>query len=209
MSNNLLCHYLIKSLKYSNYSERARRIKRIILSKKAFRAKINYIITNIQYIIKNIHVVGYPYKITIDPINFCNLQCALCPTGNRLPGRTRSYMAFSTFKKIIDELSPYLLEIDLYNWGEPLLNKDIFRMIEYARSYNIDVDISTNLNYFNDEICANLISSGLNKLIISLDGASQLSVEKYQKGNNFESVIKHIKQLIERKERLKCHTPYI
>ena len=159
--------------------------------------------------LKITHVFGYPVKLTIDPVNFCNLRCMLCPTGTQALGRDRAFMDFRTFKKIIDECGEYLWAIDLFNWGEPLLNENIFDMIEYARMKRIDVDISTNLNKFSDEICIKLIRSKLNSLIISLDGASQESIDKYQKGNNFELVIENIRKLVKTKEELNSQTPFI
>jgi radical SAM protein with 4Fe4S-binding SPASM domain len=209
MQNKLSYRYFIKLFYDFNGFAQVRKISKVLFAKRPLKPKYNYIVTYVQALIKNVHVFGYPRKLTIDPVNLCNLQCSLCPTGTRSPGRARSHMTFSTFKKIIDELGHYLWTIDLYNWGEPLLNKDIFKMVEYAKSYKIDVNISTNLNYFNDDICAKLVNSGLDCLIISLDGASQTSVEKYQKGSNFALVINNIKQLIETKERLKSITPLI
>ena len=106
----------------------------------------------------------------------------------------------------MDECGPYLYDLYLYNWGEPLLNKEIFNMVKYSKRFNIRVIISTNLKYFNDKICSELLESGLDELIVSLDGASQASVSKYQTGNNFNEVIDNLKSLVDRKKKLKVNT---
>jgi len=184
-------------------------IKILYSREKTIRQKINLIISNIYYFTRKIRLNNYPVRLTIDPSNYCNLHCALCPVGKRAKGRTQCLMNFDIFKKIIDECGPYLCRVNLYNWGEPLINKDIFKMIKYARKMSIDVNISSNLNYFNDNICNNLIQSGLNKLIVSLDGASQKSIEKYQKGNSFELVINNMREIINSKRMLKSDLPFI
>jgi radical SAM protein with 4Fe4S-binding SPASM domain len=184
-------------------------IKKLLLREKTIKQKYNFILTYCQFKVRKLKLHSYPIKLTIDPCNFCNLHCVLCPVGTGTQGRKLSIMSFDTFKQIIDECGSYIWEIDLFNWGEPLLNKEIFKMINYARKMKIDVTISTNLNHFNEDICSNLIESGLNRLIISLDGASQDTVEKYQKGCNFDSVVNNIKKIVHMKEILGSRKPFI
>ena len=177
--------------------------------KKTIKQKINLILSYLHLKFRNLYLYNYPVSFVIDPCNCCNLKCALCPTRKEDKDRKRSFMNFNIFKKIIDECGDYLWDIILYSWGEPLLNKDIFEIIKYARKRKIDIALSTNLNNFNDEICINLIRSGLNTLAVSLDGASQETVIKYQKGNNFNLVMNNIERLISMKEKLKSRTPII
>ena len=192
-----------------NILEIKEKIKKLFSKEKSVMQKYNLIQAYVQFKVRKLFLYNYPIRLTIDPCNYCNLHCTMCPTGTNAKGRKQSFMSFDTFKKIIDECGPFLWEIYLYNWGEPLLNKDIFKMVRYARQMRIDVTVSTNLNHFNDNICNNLIKSGLNKLIISLYGASQESVEKYQEGNNLELVIKNVKQIVYMKEKLKSNSPFI
>ncbi|NUO09145.1 MAG: SPASM domain-containing protein [Candidatus Brocadia sp.] len=181
----------------------------LISKKKTLKQKGNLALAYIQFIARSSYLLSYPVKMRLDPSNYCNIHCELCPTGTKAEGRTQGFMSFSTFKKIVDECGAYLWEIGLFNWGEPLLNKEIFKMVKYAKGRKIDVNISTNLNYFNDDICVKLIESGLNKLIISLHGASQESVTRYQKGCNFQSVIKNMEKIVSMRERLESKTPFI
>ncbi|NQU77938.1 radical SAM protein, partial [Candidatus Falkowbacteria bacterium] len=160
-------------------------------------------------IAKKSRLKSYPLNLTICSGNICNLSCSLCPVGQNASGREKGFMKFETLKKIIDECGAYLYHIDLFNWGEPLLNPEIFKMIRYAKDHKIDVAISSNLNHFNDKICENIITSGLDTLIISLDGGSQESSEKYQKHNNFSNVIENIKKIVQKKQELKKNTPFI
>jgi len=174
------------------------------------RRFINFCLIIFQHTVtKNSFVIGYPIKLVIDPINICNMHCPLCPTGQGRKERSKGKMVFKNFKKIIDELGHYLYEIDLHNWGEPLMNEEIYAMIDYARKHKISVDLSTNLNFFNEGSAEYLVRSGLNHLIVSLDGASQTTYQKYRIGGNFEQVIENMKMIIQKREELNTSTPFI
>lgn len=170
---------------------------------------LNKTLTRFQYKSGHAKVLHYPVKLTIDSGNICNLHCMLCPVGRGDKGRRQLFMTFETFAKVIKECGRHVAEIDMFNWGEPLLNKDIFRMIELAKSFKLKVNISTNLNMFNDDICRRLITSGLDTLTISLHGGSQNSVEKYQVGNNFEKVVENMRQVVNMRKASNSSTPYI
>ena len=83
----------------------------------------------LSYLLRSPAVPHLPSRMIIDPINKCNLQCPFCYTGAREPGATKSEMSYECFEHIIG-LNPRVNSIDLYNWGEPLLNRDIFRMLD-------------------------------------------------------------------------------
>jgi len=154
-------------------------------------------------------VIGYPIELVVDPVNVCNLHCPLCPTGQGRKERSRGKMPFSNFKRIIDEIGSYLYQIDLHNWGEPLLNEDIFAMIRYAHDRNIRVRVSTNLNFFDENKAEKLVKSGLDDLFVSLDGTSQETYKKYRIRGDFNKVIKGIETIIRKKKELNKCTPHV
>ncbi len=174
------------------------------------KAILNFILVELQHrLLKPSVVAGFPYHLTIETGNVCPLRCALCPIGQEKTDLPPGFLTFENFKKIIDELGDYLVFVELYNWGEPFLNKDFFRMVKYAREHNILVTTSTNLNVFDDKICNELLESGLNLLMVSLDGASQETVETYQRGNNFATVFSNLKQVINKKRKLDLQKPLV
>ena len=99
-----------------------------------FKKVLNYIKNMYSAISRKPYVNSYPIHITVDPANICQLKCPLCPTGQRLPSRQKGMMKFEDFKRIIDQLGDYIMSLSLFSWGEPLLDKDVFKMIEYAKS---------------------------------------------------------------------------
>ncbi|MFA5163748.1 MAG: radical SAM protein [Patescibacteria group bacterium] len=152
---------------------------------------------------------SHPYWLTIDPANFCTLRCPFCPTGQNRGSREKTKLSFDSFEKIIDELGPYLIHIDFCNWGEPLLNKDIYKMIRCAKGYGIDTKIDSNLNVFSEEDAEDIVSSGLDKIIVSIDGATQGSYSKYRIGGDFNVALNNLRLLIEKKRELRKANPYI
>jgi len=174
------------------------------------RKVMNFCLIVFQHAVtKDSYVIGNPIELVIDPCNICNLHCPLCPTGQGRDERLKGKMSFENFKKIIDELGAYLYEVDLHNWGEPLLNKEIYDMILYSHVHNIKVSLSTNLNFFDEVRCERLVKCNLDHLIVSLDGASQETYEKYRVGGNFDKVIDGIKMVIQKKKELYSFSPFI
>jgi radical SAM protein with 4Fe4S-binding SPASM domain len=136
-----------------------------------------------------------PTAAIIDPVNRCNLNCHLCPTGQKKLNYPQSFMSFETYKIILGKF-PELKSLDLYNWGEPFLNPEIFDMIQYAKDKNIFVKMHTNLSLKkDDEFIISLVKHGPHWLVISLDGASQESYSRFRVHGNYELVIDNINKI--------------
>jgi len=119
-------------------------------------------------------------------------------------------MKFDNFKKIVDECGPYLFNLTLWNWGEPFLNKDVYSMIEYAKSKRIFVRVSTNGHLLKDsKNIERVVRSGMDELIFSLDGASESTFLKYRKSGDFKGVMNNLRAMVEAKKRLRSRTPFI
>jgi MoaA/NifB/PqqE/SkfB family radical SAM enzyme len=110
----------------------------------------------------------------------------------------------------MDEVGPYLFYLDLFNWGEPFINKDLIPMIEYVRPFKIFSSVSTNFDIkMSEGLAERIVSSGLSRLIVSADGASQESYEKYRVGGNLENVLKNMKAVSAARQRASSPTPQI
>jgi radical SAM protein with 4Fe4S-binding SPASM domain len=148
---------------------------------------------------------GFSGRVIIEPTNACNLRCPLCPTS--IAQRVKGFLSFENFQKIVDDI-PNLKSIN-FGWsGEPLLNKDIFEMVKYAHDKGIETGISTNtvfLNQYTDEA----LNSGLDDLIVCLDGASKETHEKYRVGSDFESIKKNIRDFCEEKRKRGLSKPRV
>lgn len=171
------------------------------------KRSINKYINDVQsYIFRNAKIIGYPTRICIDPTNYCQLFCPLCPTGNHKKNVKKGNLTYQNYLKLINEIGDYLYKITFYNWGEPLFNPELFLCVKDAANRGIRANISTNLNYYTDAILRDLVESNLYKLTISLDGASQDTSEVYRKNGDFQKVIAGIRKINKIKEEL--NTPY-
>ena len=104
----------------------------------------NLALAHVQYKLGASHPHGLPPLIYIDPINYCNLRCPLCPTGQRILGRKWGKMSFDLFQRLVDEIADRGYFVNLFNWGEPLLHPQIFDMADYAPGRGLSVRISSN-----------------------------------------------------------------
>ncbi len=151
-----------------------------------------------------------PYRVIVDPTNACNLGCPLCPTGLGASERTKRMLKFEDYKKIVDEIEDYCIEIHLYNWGEPTLNKKLIEMLQYAKSKNIWSRISSNLSMkFKDGYLESFIKSGLNLLHIDIDGLDQNVYVKYRRKGDLNIVIENLKKILDLKKKFNLDEPKI
>jgi len=180
-----------------------------IIKHSTLKKIINLIVVEIEYRLRSVNVHGHPYIIIVDPLNVCNLRCPLCPTGTNDLNRKQERMSWEVFTRIIDEMAPYAYEVNLHNWGESLLHPRIFDMIKYINSKNIATNMSTNLNLVKDDKFDKIIESGLEYLILSIDGITQETYSKYRVRGNVERVFENVRKLLKRRIELGSTIPYI
>jgi len=172
-------------------------LKHVFIDKKYLTRKIgNFLLNQLEMKMKKSYLFSYPYSLVIDPTNICNLKCPLCPTWQDIKARPKGKMDKKLFSTILDEVGPYLFAINLCNWGEPLFNPELSNMIRYAKKYNTVIGLSTNLHYLPDKTARELVESGIDIIVISLDGATQESYSQYRRGGNLSTVLKNIEKLI-------------
>src|ERR1700761_8863416 len=122
---------------------------------------------------------GYPVSISFEPTTSCNLRCPECPSGLRAFTRPTGMLQVDFFRTTIDEIHKELLYLIFYFQGEPFLNPDFLEMVKYASSKKIYTATSTNAHYLTDDMAKRTIESGLDRLIISIDGTSQDVYQQY------------------------------
>lgn len=154
----------------------------------------------------------YPTIIQIGITNKCNLLCIMC----RRVSVTEKYpsflevekhssllemeMSFERFKEILSQF-PKLKKICLTGPGENFLNKDFLKMLKYAKEKKIYVEFFDNFYFLDEEKANKLIDIGVDKIYVSIDGATKETYEKIRIGSDFDRVIKNIKGLFYLKKR--------
>lgn len=152
---------------------------------------------------------GFPISISFEPTTSCNLRCPECPSGLRAFTRPTGMLKKDFFCDIIDQLSKELLYLIFYFQGEPYLNPDFLTMVQYASKKKIYTATSTNAHYLNDENSKKTIESGLDRLIISIDGTTQEVYKQYRVGGNLDKVIEGAKNIVKWKKELRSRTPFV
>ena len=152
---------------------------------------------------------GYPVSVSFEPTTSCNLRCPECPSGLRTFTRPIGMLKKDFFSETIDQLHKELLYLVFYFQGEPYLNPDFLYMVKQASLKRIYTATSTNAHYLNDENARRTIESGLDRLIISIDGTTQEVYEQYRIGGNLDKVIEGTRNIVKWKKELKSKTPFI
>ncbi len=152
---------------------------------------------------------GLPMTISIEPTTACNLRCPECPSGLRAFSRETGNLKQDFFRKIIDELHKTLTYLIFYFQGEPYINPGFLDMVKYASDKGIYTITSTNGHFLNDVNAKKTIESGLDRMIISIDGTTQEVYEQYRREGNLATVIEGAKNVVRWKKELKSATPHI
>jgi len=163
---------------------------------------VNFIKSNFERNKDVLH--SMPYVLHIEPAgNLCNLRCPLCPVGNFELDREKGLMKFEVFEEIVNQMDDSVFYIIFSGWGEPLVNKDLFRMIRLARERKIFCKMFTNATYLTAENIRALLESGINVIRCSYDGIAAESYLKYRVGGDYNAIMKNFDNLKKIKEELK------
>ncbi|MEP0985977.1 radical SAM/SPASM domain-containing protein [Ekhidna sp.] len=154
-------------------------------------------------------IVGLPISMAIEPTTACNLRCPECPSGLRSFTRPTGKLDVGLFEKIMRELSDSLLYLTFYFQGEPYLNPQFLHMVNIASGYKVYTTTSTNAHFLDEENARKTVESGLNRLIISIDGASQETYESYRKEGDLTKVLEGTKNVLKWRKKLKSKSPKI
>jgi radical SAM protein with 4Fe4S-binding SPASM domain len=152
---------------------------------------------------------GLPISISFEPTTSCNLRCPECPSGLRAFTRPTGMLDADFFSKTINEIHKDLLYLIFYFQGEPYLNPAFLDMVKFANAKGIYTATSTNAHYLNDANAKRTIESGLDRLIISIDGTTQDVYQQYRVGGKLDKVLEGARNIVKWKKELKSKTPYI
>jgi radical SAM protein with 4Fe4S-binding SPASM domain len=152
---------------------------------------------------------GLPVSISFEPTTSCNLRCPECPSGLRSFSRPTGMLENDFFRKTIDDIHSHLLYLIFYFQGEPYLNPAFLDMVKYASSKKIYTATSTNAHYLTDENARKTVESGLDRLIISIDGTSQEVYKQYRVGGNLDKVMEGAANIIKWRKKLNSKTPFV
>jgi radical SAM protein with 4Fe4S-binding SPASM domain len=152
---------------------------------------------------------GLPISLSVEPTTSCNLRCPECPSGLRSFTRPTGMLSQQTFRDLIDELSATLSYLTFYFQGEPFLHPQFLTMVNYAAEKQIYTSTSTNAHYLGDAAARATVESGLDRLIISIDGTSQDTYQQYRIGGSLAKVLDGTRNIVDWKRKLRSASPQV
>ena len=130
-------------------------------------------------------------RLYIEPSSRCNLECKMC-FRNTWIGESFSDMEMSVFLNAIDSMPDSVQTVFFGGMGEPLLNKDILAMVEYAANRGVKTNLLTNGTLLTRALSADLLDKGLDMLWVSIDSFDEDGYESIRRKSSFELVRRNI-----------------
>jgi len=130
--------------------------------------------------------------LQIEVTSRCNLKCVMCPVtvlAEHWPGRD---MAWETFERVAAGFERAKW-VHLQGWGEPLLHRRIFDMVERAKASGCRVGFTTNGTRLTEQTGARLLDLGLDLLAVSIAGASAATHEAIRVGSDFAKLVANLR----------------
>jgi MoaA/NifB/PqqE/SkfB family radical SAM enzyme len=165
------------------------------------RRTLNLALCCLEMVLRRARLWSHPLVLRVCPADICNLCCTGCLLSQRrVPaGETvRRLMDIDTFKRAVHDFLPYILTVNLYDEGEPLLNRELFDMVRYLREHRVGASISTNFSLrLSDEVLDEILDCGLEHLVVPVDGATQESYSRYRAGGDLALVLSNLRRLMD------------
>lgn len=154
-------------------------------------------------------ISGLPIAFSLEPTTSCNLRCPECPSGLRSFTRPTGMLPDDVFERTLAELHRHALYLVFYFQGEPYLHPRFLDYVRLAADRRLYTATSTNGHYLTDAVARRTVESGLDRLIISLDGTTQEVYQQYRVGGRLDKVLAGARNVVKWKRELKSSTPMV
>ena len=145
---------------------------------------------------------GVPFNVSIEPTTTCNLGCPECPSGLKNFTRPTGEVDYNFYKKTVDEIGDKLIYLYFYFQGEPYMHPKFLELVKYASQKKIYTVTSTNAHFLSERKARETIDSGLDRILISIDGTTQETYEQYRIAGSLEKVMEGTKNLVRTKREI-------
>jgi radical SAM protein with 4Fe4S-binding SPASM domain len=162
----------------------------------SMRKRLNLGMAGINLIYRRTHSWSWPMHSHIELVNYCNINCRVCPTGLGQLQRKPTTMDPALFERLINEIGPYLLSASLWGWGEPLLHPELASILRLVQGRGFTTFISTNGQKLSDpKVLKTLIEYPPTYLIVCMDGTVDETNSKFRVNAKVEPILDGVKQL--------------
>lgn len=155
---------------------------------------------------KSTNLPYWPLRLWVELTSFCNYRCIMCPNKDLDKGH-KGYMDMDLYKKIVDEATGRVFDINLAHRGESLLHPRIIQAIAYAKTKGMYTRLHTNGSLLTEELSREIIHAGLDRLSFSFDGSEKKTYEKIRVGGDFDTTMANIARFLEIKKETRSKKP--
>jgi radical SAM protein with 4Fe4S-binding SPASM domain len=152
---------------------------------------------------------GKPFALSIEPTTACNLGCPACPSGLKAFSRPTGKIDLYQHQNWLSQVSGSVFYINYYFQGEPFLHPQFLELIREAKRKKIYTATSTNAHFIDEKKAKEIVASGLDRLIISIDGLTQETYESYRIHGKLDKVIAGSKAMVRAKKEAQSSTPHL
>lgn len=187
------------------------RVRALLFAAKA----ANILVARHEYLHQRINVIARPAGFMVDPANGCQLGCPTCAntynrdfaaaTFNPWP---KAILGADLYDTLLDEVGVTAFNGHFYNKSEPFLNRRTPHYVRRAHELQVKTSISTNFSFGKLDVDA-IVESGLDELVVAIDGATQDVYSVYRRGGHIDLVYENIRRLVEAKRRRRVSHPWI
>ena len=148
---------------------------------------------------------SYPPVLQIEPASVCNFRCVFCyqidETFNKKKSGFMGTMSLDLFKQIIDQVEGKIKFITMASRGEPLLAKDLPKMLGYTNGKFLTVKLNTNASLLNEKMVHSILSSGINTVVFSADAAEENLYSRLRVNGSLNKTLKNIEMFQKIREK--------
>jgi organic radical activating enzyme len=170
--------------------------------------RLNLARSGLNLLYRRLQPWSMPLHMQFELINYCDLRCPVCPTGNRDISRPPRMMDFPLFRSVMEKVGPFLLTASLWGWGESLLHPNLADFLREAQRHKIAVLLSTNGQHLDrNEVIEAIMQHPPTFLIVAIDGLTDETNSRFRVGARLAPVLEGMRRLVEIKKRMRGQLP--
>lgn len=150
-----------------------------------------------------------PVSMSLEPTTACNLGCPECPSGLKQFDRPTGNIREDDYTRWIAQAAPHVMYMNFYFQGEPFIHPRLLEMVRVAKQHRIYTSTSTNAHFISEKTAEAIVASGLDRLIISIDGTTQEVYSQYRVFGDLEKVLDGTRRVVNAKKQAQSATPHI
>lgn len=162
----------------------------------------------LTHLFKDLDVGVYPFRLSVETTNHCNLRCTICPRESS--DRGYGHIDFELFESIARQSAGHEVIFYPQGFGETFIHPRIRDMLKLLNESGVRcVDVITNATYLDETNCHAIIDASTTAVTVSIDGGTKEVFEKVRPGADFDTVVANVERLFRLREERKALYPFI